>query len=473
MNSYAKMTKSPVEYYSYIEKNEIDAAAGEITSPSNAPLLNSTAASYEVNSDITFDRDTVDSLMQSSLGMSLADIESMIGIQLNNIGVDAKVGTDGNIINETLGLRLNQVNLITAELFLDSAAQKIFVRLPELSQAYLSVSPADVTNGTDMSKLENITPEAIADLLKRYSYLVIDNVKQVELEENAELSIDTLSTKCTKLTVTITEEDALNMVLAVLKEAREDQFILDLLPMLNMTVEEYQSSVDQAIADCDASFAAMTDETVEMAVYVNSKGEILGRQISTDSSEVSFGYTTLSKDSYEEYKAFLTDDTGTEFFNLEGSQIKSDGAYTGDATVKISSPDQTFTDITVSISYNDVRTETKNNRTYQYGNFNISSLDLMGLQLTMDYYVEDDAQKCKFDLKMGAASLVTMDMTMKYLDNYEVTMPGQDAEVYDATTQAESYAAAIDIEGYISRLSEQLGVDLQSLYDSLISGSDY
>jgi hypothetical protein len=404
--------------------------------------------------------------------MSLSDLESMIGIQFDNIGLDAVVRTDGSIVNETLGIRLNQINLITAELFMDSAAQKIFVRLPELSQAYLSLSSEELSTSTDLSALEDITPERISELLKRYSYLVIDNVKQVELEENAELSIDTLSTKCTKLTVTITQEDALNIVLAVLEEAREDEFILEMLPMMNMTEAEYQDYVDEAIADCNDSFDTLTDESVEMVLYVNSKGEILGREFTSDNSSVAIGYTTLSKDNYEEYKAYLTDDFGTTVFNLEGSQTKAGDAYTGDAGIDVSTGTDTLPNVSLDISYSDMRTEKKNDRTYQYGTITVSSLDLMGLQVTMDYTVEDDAQKCNLDLQMGAASLVNIDATVKYLDNFEVKMPPDNAEIYD-TTQSESYLATFNIEDYISKLSEEFGVDLQSIYDSLMSGSDY
>jgi hypothetical protein len=71
---------------------------------------------------------------------------------------------------------------------------------------------------------------------------------------------------------------------------------------------------------------------------------------------------------------------------------------------------------------------------------------------------------------MGASPLVTVNSTIDYLDDYEVTMPPENAEVYDST-DAESYEATINIEDYISKLSEQLGVDLQSIIDSF--SSDY
>jgi hypothetical protein len=469
MNSFAKLTKSPAEYYAYVEKNAIAKAVNEVASAKNT-LQNTPNAAYDVSSEITVNRDTLDSLLQSSLGMSLSDLEAEIGIPLESIGFDAVIGTDGDIINETFGLKLNQVNLITMELFMDSAAEKILLRLPELSQAYLSVSGEDT--GTSAAKLQEITPERTADLLKRYGNIIVDNINQVALEDDAELSIDTLTTKSTKLTVTISEQDFYNMVTEVLEEAREDEYIIDLLPMLDLTEEEYQDYVDQAIDELDASSDSITDQTVTMLVYVNSKGEIIGREFSADDTDVALGYTKLSKSNYDEYNLYVTDDTGTTVLDINGSQKKTDGSYDGDASIEISSGTGTLPDFSIDISYEDVYQEKKNDRTYQYGSFTLSSLDLIGLQVTMDYYVEEDVQKSKLAIRMGASSLVTVDTTLEYIEDYEVKMPSSDAEVYDID-QAESYLATFNLEDYIADLSDKLGIDLQSLLEYYMSGYYY
>lgn len=470
MNTYAKTTKSPAEYYAYVEKNAIEDAVSDITSAENT-LQNNKNAAYDVSSDVTVNRDTVDSLLQSSLGMSLSDLESQLGLPLESIGFHAVIGTDGDIVNETVGFNLNKVDLITMEMFMDTAAGKMLLRLPELSDAYLSLSNEDAASSA--AQLKKLTPELIAKLLNKYSNILIDNINDVTLEDNDELSIDTLTTNCTKLTVTISEQDAYDIVKEILTEAREDQEIIDLLPMFNLSEEDYQSYVDEALDEMEASADTVTDETATMVVYVNSKGEIIGREFSADGTDASLGYKNLSKDNYDEYTVFVNDDSGESVFSINGSQKKIDGSYDGDATLELNTGSyDEFSNISIDISYEDVYQEKKDNQIFQYGSFTLSSLDLMGIQVSMDYFVEDDVQKSKLVLKMGTSPLLTVDTTSDYIEDYKVTMPPADAEIYDVD-QADSYAATFNLEQYIDRLSDKLGVDLQSLLDYYMSGYDY
>lgn len=467
-NTFAKMTKSPAEYYSYIEKNEIKDAVDQIAAYPD--LQNSKPQAAHVTTDLSFNRDSIDSLLQST-GMSLSDLESMLGVKLENVGFDATVATNGDISNEIIGLRLNKTNIISAEMFMDSTAKDIFLRVPELSKAYLSISSKDAPSSVDISGLKNLNSEKIADLMTRYSNIIIDDIKDVQIENNATLSVDTLTTECTRLTVTISSEDFAAMVKDVLEEAKNDQTIIDLLPMLNISEDDYKNSIDDAIDNANAD--NYTDTNLVMKVYVNSKGEVIGREFSDEETDGGLGYTVLSSGDKTEYRLYVNDDSGNEVFNIEGNHVKNqDGAYTGDARVDVSTNNDTISNVRVDISYEDLRTEKKNGHSYQYGTVTISSMDLMGMQVTMDYSVEDTVQKCKVDVQMGAVSVVSADIAVDYPDNYDVTMPDNNAEVYDIN-DISSYEATMDLQGYITKLADQLGIDSQTIMDFINSLSGY
>lgn len=461
-NTFAKMTKSPAEYYSHIEKNELKRITDDIVS--SGKLVNKNPQSYELTSDFKFNRDTLDPLLESGLGLSLSDLEELVGIQLEKIGLDATVKTDGKIVNNALGLRLNDAKLITAELFTDIASQDIFLRLPELSQAYLNLSASETLSDEDLSYLEKLSNETLAEMLNRYGNIVIDGIKQVEMEDDTEISVDTLSTKCTRLTVTISEEDANQILIAVLEEAKNEETILGLLPMLDMTEEVYQDTINSAIAELKDTNASSDDDCFKMEVYVNSKGEIIRRSFGNTYDDASLGFTKLSKGSLEEYRLYVTDNDGEEVLNIQASHTKNNkDAFTGDASI-------TFNDINaetsyrINVSYSDVRSEEKDNHIYNYGTIEISSMDLMGLQVTMDFAVEDALQKINMDLRMGAVSIVSADMTVKYPDDNDVTMPPADAKVFEANDM-EGYTTTFNLENYFSYLNEQLGVDVQEIMD--------
>jgi len=474
MNTLAKSTKSPTEYYKYVEKNSISKAVDTFTPYLNNNLLTAKkSTAYHLTSDITVNKKSLDSLMQSSLGTSLSDLETQIGLPLDSVGIDAIIAMDGDKLNETFKLSLNQVDLITAEMFFDTAAQKILMRFPELSSAYLSLSSEDAPSANSAAILKLLTAARISDLLKRYSDILIDNINQVEAEDNATLSLDTLSIDCTKLTVTITEEDAYQMALDVLDKAKQDEAIIELLPMFNLTKEEYQDAIDNEITQMKDSTDTTSDGSIQMLVYVDNNGTIIGREIDVDDSDSAFGYTLLSKKDYNEYNVFAKDDTGASIFDLTGDQTNDNGTYDGQAVMSISGTDQFSSAFSLDISYDNLHTEKKNDIPYQYGTVTISSLELMGLQVTLDYDVKDDIQTNQMVFQLGADSLVTVDSKIEYLKDYEITSPASDAEVYDITTESDSYMATADIDAYLAVLSDKLGVDLQSLFNTYFYGTDY
>jgi len=472
MNTYAKATKSPAEYYAFVEGKTVSEGVDAIT-----PYMDyisqkpKNTIAYDLSSNVTVNKEALDSLLQTSLGVSFTDLEAQIGIPLDNIGFDTLVGTDGSFINETFELSLNQVKVISSELFFDTAAEKILVRFPELSDAYLSLSN-ESSGSTDKASLNLLTKERTADLLKNYSNIVIDNINQVTMEKTSAITVGTITKDCTELAVTITEKDLNNMAVEILETAKEDQYIIDLLPMLNMTVDDYKANIDEALAEVKASETSQTDTSFVMTVYVDSKGNIIGREISTPTSSTGFGYTILTDNGHDEYMAYAKDETGATIFEINGNQTEDNGAYDGKATIAINGTNEYTSGFSLDLSYTDVRTEKKNNVTYQYGSIIISSLELMGMQVTLDYNVENEIQTSKLVFQLGADPLVTVDSKMEYLKDYQPVSPPADAEVYDIN-QTESYAATIDLEGYLTDLSNKLGIDLQGIFNSLFGSSYY
>lgn len=462
-NVFAKMTKSPAEYYAYIEKNELKKVSDDIVA--SGKIVNKNPQSYEFTSDFKINRDTLNPLLESGLGLSLSDLEDFVGIQLERIGLDGTIRTDGKIVNNTVGVRLNDAKLITAELFGDITSPGIFLRLPQLSQAYLNLASSEKAGSMYLSNPEDLDNEAVAKMLSRYGNIVIDGIKQVEMDD-AEISVDTLSAKCTRLTITISEEEFNQIFIAVLEEAKQDETILDVLPMLNMTEDEYQDTINSSIDELKDKEDYSDDDSFKMEVYVNSKGEIIKRSFGSTSDDSSLGFTRLSNGSMEEYRFYVTDDNGNELFDMQGSHTKdSKGAYTGDTDITYNdiSSDKSYR---INISYKDVRSEEKDNHVYKYGTIELSSMDLMGLQITMDFTVEDALQKTSIDFRMGAVSIVSADFTVKYPDDNTVTMPPSDANVFEVTDM-EGYIATFNLEDYISYLNEQLGVDIQQIIDNI------
>lgn len=468
MNTFSQLTKSPAEYYAYVEGKALNNTLNDLIPYAERQKKN---VGFDMTSDITLQRDTIDSLLQSSQGISLDQLESSYGIKLENFGFNLLYGHKNDITNGSLGLRLNQVDLITLEMFADVSSQSIYTRFPELSSAYLSLGPSE----EDLADTEFKVPDTAktVDFLKRYGTIVFENLSDVELQKGTQLTVDKITVKCSKITVTITEEDLYDIFLDFLEEAEDDEYIFELAKQQGITKEEYQDSIDDIRDDLTVSKDFyFEDNSFRMIVYVDSEGNIIGREFSEEDSLAGFGYHYLTKDNTNEYDVYIRDEIGDVILEGSGTQTKKDGAYDGTATITVTIPDGQNSEYTFDLEYEDYKFVYINNALCESGSFTISSPELYGIRLTSDTRVEEDTQYNTLTLLLSTSKLLTVDTTVKYFEDYEVKMPPENAEVYDSSEFFEYYST-LDVDQYLNELSAKLGVDLSSLFGSLQGSDDY
>lgn len=461
-NTFAKMTKSPAEYYSYVEKKSIAQSINHYSTYTKAYTQDS---GYKMQSDVSFDKDSINSLLKSSINMGLDDIETAYGFKFDTIGFKMQYGKNKDIMNQTLGLRVNNVDLITLDLFLDLAQNKYLANIPELSKSYIDFSNEEIDASKDV-KLP--TEHETYRFLNRYLNLLLDHISQVDQKDNYEYKIDSLTKKCTKLTVTITDDDVKLMLKSILDEAKDDEYIIKLLPLYNVTLSDYQASISDAKSELENSTEKILDEDLKMIVYVDQFGKIIGRNLSSKDSEVSFGYGLLRDKNYEEYEFYVDSKDNNSILQLTGNHKINKKVYNGKAILKFEDPTKTnHENITIDLKYEDVNFETKDNQRFQTGTFRLTSLDLMGLQITSEFSVKDGVQANKTTLELGTSKLATIDSTLEAVKDMKPTMPEKDAKVVKST-DLDSYIATIDVEAYLDQLSDKLGFDVRSIANSLM-----
>lgn len=469
MNAFALMTKSPEEYYAYVENKYVGRNADALATSLEGYDLKQDMA-YKVGMDLTYDKDTLSSILQSKYGMSIEDLESYIGLPLDSIGMDMTVALKDSDLYDQIGVSLNQVDLITAEIFLDSIGREMLIRLPELSPAYLRQS-LDVegfdTESFDFSEyddqLKMIYSDKTADFIKRYADIAISQMKDVKLSKNEELSIDKLSVDCNLLTVTIDSGTMKDIAGKILDEAEEDEYLLELLPMFDTTKEEYLAGIEEARGNLDDGIRE--EDEVIMKVYVDGSGNIIGRNFEF-SGDTLIGYSKIGRKNKEEYKVYMEGPEGNELLSVTGSHTLTEGAY--DGKVKVTSDSDTPEEISLTIDYEDARSERVGNRKLAYGTYTLYSPSIPASEVIIKLDVDDGIQQMDLTLQMGSSELLSLHMTTEQLEDFEIPDSDETAEVYDFA-DIESYKATLDLEGYIADLSEKLGVDVQSILEYFLS----
>ncbi len=477
-------SKNPAEYYASVEQDALNASVDKMLK-SYESFDPSEKTAYKVTADLTYDKATLDSMLSGYLGMTIEDLESQIGISLDSIGADMTVAIEDSKVYDEMLLKLNNVDIITVEVLLDTIKQEMLMRLPELSPAYIRESLVMSDYGMDSSygvlgaefdQLKDIKPEDIADFTKRYVKVITDNMKNVELTKGEEFEIGDTSEKCNLLTVTIDEDTMEDILKAVIEEAKDDKFIIDLLPMFQLSEDQYVDALETASEELESSFSGSMDGEIVMEVYVNNDDKIIGRNIEVISDGasqgvLSYGIATKGKDS--EFEFYIEDSSETKLVEVTGSHTKEKDAYTGEAEITVYGEDFGMGSMSFNIEYEDLRTEVKDNKVYNYGKITLSSMVLMGAEFSLEYDVVDGIQHSKLSVGMGGSSIVGLDITAEQLKDFEIPEVDSSAQIFDAYDTT-GYEATMNIEQFISDLSSKLGVDLNSIIESLMySGYGY
>lgn len=483
--------KDPAKYYASIEQDALNGAIDQVLKSYDSINPKDTMA-YKVSLDLTYDKATLNSLLSGYAGMTLEDLESMIGISLDSIGADMTVAVDDSQIYDEMLLKLNNIDLITVELFLDTVKQELLMRLPDLSPAYIRESiagydmesydfgdtslSAGYTLSTQLAEqLKNLSPKEAADFVKRYVKVITDNMKNVELTKSEEYKVGSTTQKCTLLTVTIDEDTLMDIVEAVIEEAKDDKFILDLLPTFGISEVEYKEALESAAKELKNAETGSLDGEVVMEVYVNDDDKIIGRTIEVISggkTQGTFGYGIATKGKDSEYELYFEAVGENRLFEVTGSHVKEKDAYTGEAEIVVNAEKYGMGTMSFTLEYEDLRTETKGDNVYTYGKLTLSSLLLMGMEFSVEYDVVDGIQHSKLSVGMGGTSIVGLDVTAEHLKNYKIPEIDSSAEIFDSY-DAEGYQATMNIEQFISDLSNRLGVDLQAIIESLMYSNFY
>jgi hypothetical protein len=476
-NSIDLFLKSPKDYYAHVENKSIGSSADKSIAYMNMSGTDKDIA-LDITAKLSYDKDTVGAMIQNYLGMTISDLEAVIGMPLDSIGFDIVAATKEKEIYEKIGVNLNSIDMITAELFIDYTAKEMLFHLPDLSPAYLRQSldmseygaeDIDIEAFNEISKL--LSSKSTAEFIKRYTALITDEINDVELSKGESLTVGDLTVESNVLTVHFNPDTLLNIFTRVLEESKSDKYIMDLLPLLSMTKEEYDSKIDDALEHVKNSFKEMDPESepIVMNVYVGNDGSIQGRKLIfkdllQDRHTISlFNVKQKDKGAYE---FNFTEHINDNNINVTGSHTIDDGAYTGAAAFTVSGSG--MQDVNFDIEYENVKTAIKNNRLYTYGNINLSSYVFMGMELALEYDVKDDKQLAAIKLNLGKSSIVTLDISTEYLDDFKIPEPNANADYYDTLTESEAYASSINIQEYISELSNRFGVDLESLLGSFL-----
>ena len=304
-NSVMKLCLSPEKYYAHIEKREVQ----EFTSDFADTYDNS--ISYAQISDTSLDY-TIElelgEMVYEMLG-SAFELEDASG--LSRMGIDFLISAKENVFSGELAARLGESRLISVNAVADLEKAVIYAQVPELSDKYIgadiSEAAADISEAINQyMELVEMYPEGdvLEELINRYTTIVIENVSNVT-EEKETIAVGELKQKCTVLCASLSQKEVFTMLETICTTAREDETLLDMLGAFavstyDMEAQTAKDNVLQAIEEYLAEAesykeTAGDEEQLAMRIWVNNKGEVVGRELAISDGEIVLSYQMPQK----------------------------------------------------------------------------------------------------------------------------------------------------------------------------------
>lgn len=431
INSYHRNFSTPEEYYRWVEQKSIR---------KNAKILAEYYANYFVEQLHRYDAH-MSGEIRVELGDAGRDMMELAGVDLSWFEKGAftfeSVSRDG-VQQSVTGLEIGGEKLLSTEAIIDLKDEAAYLGFPELSQSYLAVD-----TGPGQSEFFyrafvfafNMTPEEYLEtmellellyrecpdrrqveaLANRYLELLLNSIDNVKLRTGKTARVGDISQSCTTLKIYLDKNDLQDMLRELLKELQEDREIerlliqvYDLAAELDLDLdvgnyrdgeefyEAFQDNIDDILDDMDY-YVTYHDE-LEMTVYVDDRGQIIGRVMEFPNSwdEVSISWLNPHRGSRFGYRYSITEDGGE--VSLTGSGRKFGNKVSGSFTVR----DEVSSVMDIEVKGFDMNALRKG---YVNGRFIVTPSSGFGSAFGLDFvssYLRD--MELVIDVAMGSSS---------------------------------------------------------------------
>lgn len=322
---------SPEDYLQHVTEKQMEANISAFSGAYGQMLANmsgnkelSTAAKMEMHLLLG---DELMSMLETGMESSGVDMDLS---WLSDIMISMDTNMQGDMTQMDMGVGMNNTTLLTLSMIMDMAGMNMYMGVPELSDQYLSADLSElggeamVPTGSmtvvqdSLDEIKELLPseEYVNTLLNRYLQIILENVKEVE-KDTDKVSVSGVEQKFNVLTATIYEEDLLNIAIAVLEDAKEDEELLNLIvgicekvgtgeydyvwndelgdyemvpvdvdfeAMVEDGIDEALDSLDELLDDCD------DDNYITLTMYVDNSDAICGMTVEISGAEMDMEY---------------------------------------------------------------------------------------------------------------------------------------------------------------------------------------
>lgn len=307
--TFMKTFYSDTEYYKYVELK---------TLKGDTDTLSGCYAQYK---DVLGDPEKkIEGSLHPVLGDGAAELLGDADLAWLN---DLSISYTGNFKDDTLtweaAFSFAEEDPFTVITLLNRAEDRAFLGMPAVSEEYITTDPDKVTLPSGLErwlsdpafvqelKAAFPTERELDKVLDRYLAIALDMV-EVHTAESTTLSFGGVEQKCTAAELVISQKQAIDILTAVLTEARDDDEVREVLEQTQALLAQrgqtdgdlyarYRTAVTDMLNQLRAARKTAGDETVvTVTTYISSRHTVIGRRVTVQGKEVLY-YANVVKDS--------------------------------------------------------------------------------------------------------------------------------------------------------------------------------
>ncbi len=485
-NFLRRTFSSPEDYYHYVEKKtveDISADAGEVYGRYFLDNLNVYDKSVSTKMNVTIGEG----------GQDLIGLAGLAGVDLSWLE-SVSITMDSSMKKETifmgLGAAINGVDILTGNIVYEVDGEAVYLQIPELNEKFMGMEMPgyalrDMEDIWEMYEaFERVCPDQkeVEQMINRYMLTVVECMDDVAKEKGVLEAAD-VEQKCTVLTVTADANTFKDMTMEILKQMREDEdiekiikaameeeIIIEGLYLDDMSpeeaYEEFLDWIDDGLEFMEdyGELEVYDDEVLEMKVYVDRKGKIVGRTMEMGDVTIhmlmpedgkQFGYELSYEDSY------FDDPILDETMALTGSGKRSGDKIDGDFVLEYC--DTPMMEIGVQeLNLKDMRIGLLNGSmtlgltedAADYMDYTPGAAMIQGMEISMDWQSDKSSSNCNMGISLRDQNLVNMEISYKQEKGYKGANPGKNVVMVDDMDDLMEWGESLDIGGLTSALKE-------------------
>ncbi len=343
----------PADYYAWVNEENSKTLAQEVSKSYRESLDKmERGSSATVALEYTPSAQVKDMLIEETGLGGADDEESKMALDiinnLNSIEIGSSAEVKKSEISGSVFASLNSDKLVSLDYAMEQAGMEYFMRIPELSEKWLSMDMNELGEELDsesqavldayseamMNPQDIISPEEIETLFAKYTDVWSKSISDVTLEKKESVDICDITVEYTVISTELTEEKAAEICKNFIEEAKNDDIIKGIVvdKLEVCSEDEYTDVLEEALSGIEDNLNGDSDETVNFNVYVDPKGVIRGYVLDAGDEGYVKWATGMSED--EVRCEFIFNNEGEDVAAAELKAKKSGESYNGSLEVK-------------------------------------------------------------------------------------------------------------------------------------------